>query len=84
MGVFSVNFAAVQGTFLATLAQKITADKFDHNSSMFEKTAIEKETYGQKTSVSSHVRFKSPLPSPPHHHHHPSLSCIKTYDKSPL
>ena len=77
MGVFSVNFAAVQGTFLATLAQKITADKFDHNSSMFEKTAIEKETYGQKTSVSSHVRFKSP-------HHHPSLSCIKTYDKSPL
>ena len=82
MGVFSVNFAAVQGTFLATLAQKITADKFDHNSSMFEKTAIEKETYGQKTSVSSHVRFKSPLPSPPHHH--PSLSCIKTYDKSPL
>ena len=83
MGVFSVNFAAVQGTFLATLAQKITADKFDHNSSMFEKTAIEKETYGQKTSVSSHVRFKSPLPSPPPHHH-PSLSCIKTYDKSPL
>ena len=40
MGVFSVNFAAGQGTFLATLAQKITADKFDHNSRMVEKTAI--------------------------------------------
>ena len=64
MGVFSVNFAAGQGTFLATLAQKITADKFDHNSRMVEKTAIARGTYGPKTSVSSHVQFKSPLPSP--------------------
>ena len=64
MGVFSVNFTVVQGTFLATLAQKITADKFDHNSSMVEKTATARGAYGHKTSVSSHVRFKSPLPSP--------------------
>ena len=61
---FSVNFAAVQGTFLATLAQKIAADKFDHNSSMVEKTAIARGTYGHKTSVSWHVRFN--LPPPPH------------------
>ena len=74
MGVFSVNFAAVQGTFLATLAQKITADKFDHNSRMVEKTAIARGTYGPKTSVTSHVQFKSPSPPPP-----PPLPILKLH-----
>ena len=70
---FSVNFTAVQGTFFATLAQKIAADKFDHNSSMVEKTAIARGTYGHKTSVSSHVRFNPPPPHPNTTTTHPKL-----------